>query len=284
MAPQASKKCGLLPPDHQQIGYCTSNGHRFGKGFWHLFRTHDLIALPTGISTKREKVPDAISQPRNSSVVAKKRKSMVCSFIFISLISLPYVIPSGVLGAGGNCPDRKELSITREKQRTVSWCWAAAAKIAMHYRGGTQEQCFVVDAVRQNQLGIYSPSSCCIANPNISGCGDILDYSWAALNEFGFGYDSLGESEFGWPQLREQICDDGPIVYGEDYKHGGGHEYVIYGFIEDKTIYEKMVIFYDPLDDLNEYHEEPYDTWLRLQPGANEIRSSVQFLINIKKQ
>jgi hypothetical protein len=25
MATQASEKCGLLPPDHQQIGYCTSN-------------------------------------------------------------------------------------------------------------------------------------------------------------------------------------------------------------------------------------------------------------------
>jgi hypothetical protein len=26
MAPQASKKCGLLPPDHQQIGCCARNG------------------------------------------------------------------------------------------------------------------------------------------------------------------------------------------------------------------------------------------------------------------
>ncbi len=25
MVPQASEKCGLLPPDHQQIGCCTSN-------------------------------------------------------------------------------------------------------------------------------------------------------------------------------------------------------------------------------------------------------------------
>jgi len=25
MAPQASKKCGLLPPDHQRIGCFTSN-------------------------------------------------------------------------------------------------------------------------------------------------------------------------------------------------------------------------------------------------------------------
>lgn len=26
MAPQASKKCGLLPPDYHRIGCCTSNG------------------------------------------------------------------------------------------------------------------------------------------------------------------------------------------------------------------------------------------------------------------
>ena len=26
MGPQASKKCGLLPPDHQRIASCTSNG------------------------------------------------------------------------------------------------------------------------------------------------------------------------------------------------------------------------------------------------------------------
>ena len=26
MAPQASKKCGLRPPDHQQIGCCAGNG------------------------------------------------------------------------------------------------------------------------------------------------------------------------------------------------------------------------------------------------------------------
>ena len=26
MAPQASKKCGFLPPDHQQIGCFASNG------------------------------------------------------------------------------------------------------------------------------------------------------------------------------------------------------------------------------------------------------------------
>lgn len=280
MAPRASKKCGLLSPDQQRIGSCTNKGID-------LDQAPGTFSVLTISSLSRQ----ASVQGENGSwhlyfaEETKVRKLVVNTFIFVSLISLPYAVPSGVLGAGGSCPDSKFLSITPEKQRTGSWCWAAAAKIAMHYRGGTQEQCFVVDAVRQNQLGIYSPSTCCIASPGMTpGCGDVLDYSWAALNEFGFGYDSRGESEFGWPQLREQICDDGPIVYGEDYTDGGGHEYVIYGFVEDGTIGEKKVVIFDPSDDPNEYHEEPYDTWLRLQPGVDEIRSNVQFLINIKKQ
>ena len=33
----------------------------FGTGAWHHVRTHDLIALSTGISTKRENVSDIIS-------------------------------------------------------------------------------------------------------------------------------------------------------------------------------------------------------------------------------
>lgn len=198
--------------------------------------------------------------------------------------STPPASPSGISIDGGSCPDFKTLPITPEKQRTSSWCWAAAGNIAMHYRGGTREQCFVVDAVRQNQIGIYSPSSCCIANPETTaGCGDVFDYAWATLDEFGFGYDSKGESAFGWPELRDQICKDGPIIYGEDYIIGGGHEYVIYGFIEDRTIGEKQVVLYDPSDDPSEYHEESYDSWLRMQSGSGEIRSNVQFLINIKQ-
>jgi hypothetical protein len=34
--------------------------HLFGAGVWHRFRTHDVIAPPSDISTKREKVPDTI--------------------------------------------------------------------------------------------------------------------------------------------------------------------------------------------------------------------------------
>ena len=36
---------------------------QFGTGSWYLHHTHNLIALSTGISTKREKVPDTIFMP-----------------------------------------------------------------------------------------------------------------------------------------------------------------------------------------------------------------------------
>jgi hypothetical protein len=197
---------------------------------------------------------------------------------FLSLFFTPYVVN------GQTCPDSKKLPITLERQLSDSWCWATAANIAMRYLGGTQEQCFVVDAVRQNQLEIYSPNTCCIANTATTpGCGDIWDYSWAALDEFNFTYDMVGESTFGWPQLREEICRDGPIVYGEDYKDGGGHQYVIYGFVEDQTIGEKNIVIYSPIDKPSDYREEPYETWLRMQSSSDELRSNVEFLINIAK-
>ena len=37
--------------------------HRIRAGAWHLLHTHDLIAISTGISTKREKVPEAFLMP-----------------------------------------------------------------------------------------------------------------------------------------------------------------------------------------------------------------------------
>jgi hypothetical protein len=37
MAPQASKKCGLLSPDHNRIGSYTSNGIDSEQVAWHHF-------------------------------------------------------------------------------------------------------------------------------------------------------------------------------------------------------------------------------------------------------
>ena len=61
MAPQASKKCGLLPPDHHAYRFLQEQRPQFGTGAWRLLHTHDVIALSTGISTKREQAPDTFS-------------------------------------------------------------------------------------------------------------------------------------------------------------------------------------------------------------------------------
>jgi hypothetical protein len=47
MAPQASEKRGLLPPDHQQIGCCTSNSLDSEQVFDAFVCTHNLIAFFT---------------------------------------------------------------------------------------------------------------------------------------------------------------------------------------------------------------------------------------------
>lgn len=233
------------------------------------------------------KAIDAFNRILQPQVLAKLKLQTPALSIFtiLACTSLLFSTPSGVNGQ--TCKDYRKLPILAEKQRSDSWCWAAAANIEMRYRGEIHEQCYVVDAVRQNQLGIHSPSTCCIAHPETTpNCGDILSFSSLALDEFRFKYDMVAESRFDWPQLIEQICHDTPIVYGEDYKNGAGHQYIIYGFIEDQTTNEKNIIIYDPMDPVDtgpDYREEPYETWLRMQPGPDEIRSNVDFLINVKK-
>lgn len=191
------------------------------------------------------------------------------------------------------CGASKILAIETnlEKQKTSAWCWAAASNSVMVYKGASTEQCFVVDAVRQNQLGIYSPNTCCRADADMTpGCGDVFDYSWAALNEFYFAFDTFGDeaNELGlpklnWAKLRQFICRDEPIIYGEDYKKGGGHEYVIYGYIEDSMINRKDIIIYDHFGP-PDYDEEPFDTWLRLHEDPDqEDRSYVEFLTSIHR-
>ena len=63
MVPQASKKCGLLLLRSSTNRLLHEQRHQLGTGSWHLLRAHDLIALSTGIGTKREKVPDTIFMP-----------------------------------------------------------------------------------------------------------------------------------------------------------------------------------------------------------------------------
>jgi Peptidase_C39 like family len=202
--------------------------------------------------------------------------------------STPPTQPQNIRLNESSCPQSKSLPIPLEQQQTSAWCWSAAAKMAMSYKGTPHEQCFIVDGVRQNQLGIKSPSTCCIAQPQIvSGCGDVLSFSWRALKEFNFTYDRVDESRFGWDKLRTQVCGDGPIIYAEDYWTGGGHEYILKGFREASDG-KRWVVIYDPLDDptdpLKSFQEESFDEWLRLPTtGPDPYRSGVEYLVNIHK-
>ena len=61
--------------------------HQFGTGAWHLFPTHDLIALSTDISTKQETVPDTVFMPRFNKgyqLRACRNASVLCGW-FLSL-------------------------------------------------------------------------------------------------------------------------------------------------------------------------------------------------------
>jgi hypothetical protein len=43
MAPQASKKCGVHPPDHHRIGYCTSNSLNSEQ----VTRNFSILTIPS---------------------------------------------------------------------------------------------------------------------------------------------------------------------------------------------------------------------------------------------
>ncbi len=59
MAPQASKKCGLLPPDHHRIGSCTSNGIN-SEQVPGTFSVLTISSLSRQAQHKARKVPDTI--------------------------------------------------------------------------------------------------------------------------------------------------------------------------------------------------------------------------------
>src|SRR5262245_15989492 len=175
-------------------------------------------------------------------------------------------------------------------QQTSTWCWATTAKIVMKYKGNDQMQCFIVDAVRQNQLNIKSPPTCCIVEPRTVLNCMVTSESWRALNEFNFQYNTKYDpkydkgdgSGFFWSVLQSQICTDGPVIYGEDYWDGGGHEYVLRGF-RTAVDGKKWVVLYDPTDDpTNNAREESYEDWLLLPPNDDDpIRSNVEYYVNI---
>ena len=59
-----SRSSCIARTSHHTYRFLQEQRPQFGTGAWHLLHTHDLIALSTGISTKRETVPDTIFRPQ----------------------------------------------------------------------------------------------------------------------------------------------------------------------------------------------------------------------------
>ena len=69
MAPQASKKCGLLSPDYNRIGSCTSNGIN-RKRFLAPSPNHGVA---TDDASRSHELPFSASQnPRIATLTAKE--------------------------------------------------------------------------------------------------------------------------------------------------------------------------------------------------------------------
>jgi len=172
---------GLLPPDYYRIGLasCTSNGINSEQVSGTFSITHDLIALSTVISTKREKIPDTIFMP------------LLIFFAFAALV-LPGCIHINVIEGSGDSRSNEEQAIYQDpmspgqsiepisddpllipaalpgcnecqldtlinhRQQTGSWCWAASTRTVTEFIHNLthydNDQCDLVNTVFEEEV------------------------------------------------------------------------------------------------------------------------------------
>jgi len=152
--------------------------HQFGVGAWHLLRTHNLIALSTGISTKREKVPDTIFMPlliffafaalvlpgcihinviegsgdsRSNGVQAIYQDPMSPGQSIEPISNDPHLIPAALPGCN-EC----QLGLINHPQQTGSWCWAASTRTVTEFIHNRthydNDQCDLVNTVFEKDV------------------------------------------------------------------------------------------------------------------------------------
>jgi hypothetical protein len=143
--------------------------HQSGTGVWQFLRTHDLIARSTGISTKREKVPDTIFNLGRTEGVSQVCLTMI--LMMIAVLSFPaYVWSAGPPPPSGEHPlPLEHLSATETRadlvgtgneplcqlqpditgfhlQDNSAWCWAASTHLVIRHLepASNLKQCEVV--------------------------------------------------------------------------------------------------------------------------------------------
>ena len=91
MAPQASKKCGLLPPDHKRIGCCASNRLNSGKipGAFFVLTISSLSRQGSAYFKKRFMTRFSVSGSIDFTLTSRRWKmKRFCRYFFVSGLML----------------------------------------------------------------------------------------------------------------------------------------------------------------------------------------------------
>lgn len=243
MAPQASKKCGLLTLDHNRLGSYRSNGIGSDRG-------DPLSELGTSLSTQTlggSAMAEVIIH--GSFRIMARYFGVMLTLGFISLASLT-VGQQQVLGAtlvhekyvyGDNYVsgtiNEPGLRFYKE-QEADRWCWAATATMIMSFHDQPQWlQCIQAD---DSFPGKSEPRTCCDdkESPLCNRTG------WPHFERYGFVY-SVTDAPLEWDQLKEQIDNNLPLAVAVKWFTGGGHMGAVIGYqIHDDG--EKYVLVVDP--------------------------------------
>jgi len=181
MAPQASKKCGPLLPDHEQIGCCASNGINMKRYLDTLLPYRELPRMTPQVRMKTP-IPPA-SQNGIATLIAKSITRETFSSIFsayhaalgwtnrmksIAIILFAILLftgsactkvsvtvhnqaTSGSGLTGLNCKLKRELK--NQHQQSNVWCWAASAHTVLEYLKNEEiNQRDILQAVFTSQL------------------------------------------------------------------------------------------------------------------------------------
>jgi hypothetical protein len=229
--------------------------HLFGTDSWRLLNTHNRITLTTGISTKREKVPDTIFRFICTArvittvilVVALSGILSACIRVHIALAPNGTAVPRDTPPQDTTPQCDLKSQVPNAQQQTGSWCWAASTQFVMEYLTKTTvSQCTLVDIafadkLKKAQAGFVDYYDCCNyvdGNPEaaVNRLENTCDQGgWPEwiLEKKGIAFQkhdwSMGQG-LDWAGLTKQICDDHPFIFVVQWSGGGRHSAVGGGY------------------------------------------------------
>jgi hypothetical protein len=125
----------------------------------------------------------------------------------------------------------KKLTVNLYGQAASQWCWAAADRMIMSFRGVNPTQCDIVNKIF---------GSACPNNPAT------VDQAASALGAYGF-QRSIAYQPLGTAKVPAEINANRPVWVRWQWYGGGGHAVVITGYDSDAYGSATWVYYNDPL-------------------------------------